>query len=130
MHPAGRQQAQKLRRAARRFGFGDRTRQRGQGEERAVFDPGVDAHEVLHDHAAGAEIHVPDLGIAHLTGRQTDMAFGGLQEGRRMQPAQAVQIGSAGKCYGIFGALDTMAEPVQDAENDGVAAGHGKENSN
>ena len=44
----------------------------GALEQLAVADALVDAREVLVDHAAGAHVHVADLGVAHLAGGQAD----------------------------------------------------------
>ncbi len=39
-------------------------------EEAAVGDRGIDARQVLQDRAPGAEVQVPDLGVAHLARRE------------------------------------------------------------
>ena len=41
--------------------------------EASVFDRTVDARDVLVDHAAGADVEVTNLAIAHQPARQTDI---------------------------------------------------------
>lgn len=55
---------------------------RGPGDA-AVSDGVADPHQLLVHHAPGADIHVPDFGVAHLPIRQPDIAAGGAQEGVR-----------------------------------------------
>jgi hypothetical protein len=55
-----------------------------------------------------------------LTDRQSDMAFAGLQKGRRMQAAKPVEMGRAREQHGIVRALGPMAEAVEDAKNHGA----------
>ncbi len=50
-------------------------------EERAVVDGRVDPREVLEHRPPGTQIEVPDLGVAHLTGRQPDGMLGRSQPG-------------------------------------------------
>jgi hypothetical protein len=42
-------------------------------EELAVLDRAVDPHQVLEDHAPGADRQVADLGVPHLSRRETDV---------------------------------------------------------
>ena len=53
-----------------------RRRKHGALEQLAVADALVDAREVLVDDPAGAHVHVADLGVAHLPGRQSDRLAG------------------------------------------------------
>ena len=55
----------------------------------------VDLHEVLIDHAAGAEVHVSDLGVAHLSVRKADIFTAGLKMRKRILCAKAVDERSA-----------------------------------
>ena len=62
----------------------EETGQRRLARERTIGDGLVDARQVLHHHAAGAQIGVADFRVSHLSGRQADMEFRGLQQrGRR-----------------------------------------------
>ena len=53
----------------------------GIPQDRVVTAGAVDLHEVLIDHAAGADIEVTDLRIAHLTVGQADVLAVGAQLG-------------------------------------------------
>ena len=46
--------------------------------------------EVLVHDASGAEVHMPDFGVAHLSVRQSDVFSAGLQVAERISGAQAV----------------------------------------
>ena len=54
----------------------------GRLGDAAVRHGVADPHQFLLHHAAGADIQVPDLGVAHLALRQPDVAAGGVQEAR------------------------------------------------
>ena len=67
----------------------DGGRERGVLEERSVAQREVDAEQILRHHPPGAERQVPDLGVAHESGRQSHGFAGGLEERPRelRQPA-------------------------------------------
>ena len=50
-------------------------------QDRIVAAGAVDLHQILVDHAAGADIEVPDLRIAHLAVGQSDVLAVGAQLG-------------------------------------------------
>jgi len=95
------------------------TDQRGVGVEAAVHDGGVDACHVHSDDAAGAEVEVTDLGVAHLTVWQADEVFAGAQEGVGVVLEEAVVDGLAGLGDGVAVGLEAIAPAVEDGENDG-----------
>ena len=64
-------------------------------EELVVTAGHVDLHEVLIHDAAGAEIHVTYLGVAHLPVRQADVLAAGLKMGHGVFCAEAVDEGGA-----------------------------------
>ena len=66
-------------------------------EERAVLDRLVDAHQVLEEHAPGADRQVPDLGVAHLAVRQADRLAGRLQRRVRVLGPEPVEHGGVGE---------------------------------
>ena len=66
MHAAGRGEAGQVRRAAALLQRRDELAQRRVGREAAVRDGVVDPRQVHPDHAPGADVGVPDLGVAHL----------------------------------------------------------------
>jgi hypothetical protein len=49
-------------------------------EERPVLDRLRDSHQVLHHDAAGAQVEVPDLAVAHLPFGQSHGKPGGLEQ--------------------------------------------------
>ncbi len=102
---------------------GDELGEVGVLGERAVRDGFIDARQVLHDDAAGADIHVADLGIPHLARGQAD---------ERSRSPAASACGLAATMRSQFGVLrlkdavvlplGAVAPAVEDAEHDGAAA--------
>ena len=82
-------------------------------EEITVLNGFGDAGQLLLDHPSGADIGVSDLGVAHLTVRQTDIQTGGSQLGVRVLCELTVEVGFMGGMDGvsIIGMVD--AEAVQ-----------------
>ena len=93
MHAARRDQARSGGRC-RRFSSAP-----GSGRERWRLsispsrDGVADPRQVLHHDAAGADIEVADLGIAHLARRQADVAAGGAQERARAVAQSRSKVG-------------------------------------
>ena len=54
------------------------------GEEAAILDRHIHAAEILIDHASGADVEMPDFGVAHLMGRQAHEFFRGIDQGVRI----------------------------------------------
>ena len=100
----------------------DQPQQRRVTGQAAVADGGVDAHQFLHDHPAGAEIGVSDLGIAHLAGGQADRQARGQQLGMGMACQQVVPVGGLGQFDGVVGALGPQAPAVEDAQQQRAGA--------
>ena len=78
MDPAGRHKTHDMRRAAAglvRLGLErlGEARQCRQVSQAAALDGLIDARKVLQNHAAGAHVHMPDLGVAHLSLGQADL---------------------------------------------------------
>ena len=92
----------------------------GVGEEAAVLDRRVDAGEVLIDDAAGAQIHVADLGIAHLPVRQADVAALGVDQRMRPLRPQAVPVRQIGQRQRVVGRILAIPPTVQDQQDDGL----------
>lgn len=63
----------------------------GVFEELAVADRFGHASEVLIHHAAGAQVHVADFGVAHLPVRQTDIHAGPGDQAVRHGLVQAIK---------------------------------------
>jgi hypothetical protein len=71
-------------------------------EELAVADRFGHASEVLIHHAAGAEVHVADFGVAHLAVRQADVHAAARDQAVRRGGPQAVE-------HGLLGGIDGVA---------------------
>src|SRR3546814_6125770 len=84
--------------------------------DRSVGDGVVDARQVLEDDAAGAEVHVTDLGIAHLPLRQADMLLRRIHQTGRPAPAQAVEHRRVRERHRVVVAGVTLAPAVHDAQ--------------
>ncbi len=74
VHAAGRDQADQMAGAAAFLELVDQLGQRRRLLDLARGDRVGDAGQVLHHHAAGADVEMADLGVAHLAGRQADVA--------------------------------------------------------
>src|ERR671919_2177880 len=60
-------------------------------EETAVFNRGVDTHQVLAQNAAATQSHMSNLGVAHLTWGQPDRGSRSLQHRMRIAGEIIVQ---------------------------------------
>ena len=83
-------------------------------QELVVADGHVDLDEVLIDHAAGAQVHVSDLGVAHLPVRQADVFAAGLQVAGRIFRAQGVDRRRALRPDGVGIIVFALAPTVED----------------
>ena len=117
-----------MRGAAPRFDLADEILERRHRGERAVGDRFVDARQILHHHPAGAEIHVPDLGIAHLPVGQADIMLACLE--LRVRPALHQRVpdrcpGAVDRIVGGLAVLGRALTPaVEDAQHNGARAGN------
>jgi hypothetical protein len=85
----------------------------------AVDDGLADSRQFLHDDPAGADVEVPDLGIAHLAFGQADIEARCAQEGVR--PAhQQVECRGVGLADGIVMLVFAPSPAVEDDEHDGT----------
>ena len=86
-------------------------------EELAVADRFGHAGEVLIHHAAGAEVHVADFGVAHLAVRQADVHAAARDQAVRHGGPQTVQYGLLRRKDGVgFRAL-TVTEAVENNQD-------------
>ena len=94
----------------------ERADERGVLEERAVLDRLVHAHQVLEEHAAGADRQVADLGVAHLPGRQADRLAGRLERRVRVLGPEPVEDGRVRELDRVPRPGRREAPPVEDDE--------------
>ena len=90
----------------------------GELVELAPLDALGDAHEVLRDHATGAQVEVPDFAVAHLSDREPDGEFAGIEEGARVVVPQPVPGGRVRHRDGIALPLGPVSPAVEHHEHD------------
>ena len=86
--------------------------------KRSVCHGIADAHEILRDHAPGADVEVPDLGVAHLPVGQPHRASGGAQRGVRPALPECIEDRRAREPHGVARPLGRAAEAVEHDERD------------
>ncbi len=123
MHAARRQQAKEMRGAAALFQLGDKAGERLVLGQRTAGDRLVDARQILHHDAPGAEIHVPDLGVAHLAAGQADERLARLEQCVRTIAQETMPVRRLRQGDGIVGALAAMAPAIEDTQHNGPRAG-------
>ena len=129
VHAAGAEQADQMADATGCLEVVDKSGQRRILSQRAVGHRRVDARQILHDDTPGAQVHVPDLGIAHLALGQTHFLGRGIQARARTRGDQTVPGRCLGQGNGVVGGRFAVAPSVQDAQDDGSGVfgrfGHG-----
>src|SRR5215471_16514053 len=111
--------------AATHLELGDKILQRRQIGKRALGHSLVDPHQILHDDAAGAEIGVADLRIAHLAVGQSDIMLAGVEMRMRPAPHQFVPYRRLRPLDRVVVAIVTFAPAVEDAQHERARAdGH------
>ena len=81
--------------------------------QRAVAYGEVDAGQILHDHGAGPEVHMADLGVAHLPLRQADGQPAGGQRRVRVPPPELVEDRRIGEGDGVTGPVGGQSPTVE-----------------
>ena len=117
VHAAGRHQAHQVAGALGLAEFADEVSERRGLGDAAVGNGVADAHQFLMHHAAGADIHVADLGVAHLPLGQADIAAGGVQEGVRARLPQLGEGGGPGEADGVVLGRFPPAEAIEDHQH-------------
>ena len=125
MHAAGRDQADQMAGAAALFQLVDQIGERRRLLDLAVGDGVADARQVLHHHAAGADVEMADLGIAHLARRQADIACPTVRRKRvRAGGPEPVEGRGLGLADGVVGGVLAPAPAVQDDQHHRTALLH------
>jgi hypothetical protein len=122
VHAAGRKQAHHVQRAVvldRLLAGVDQLR---VVEEAAAVDRGVDPGQLLVHHPAGADVHVADLGVAHLAVGQADEAALGVDQRGRAGLPQPAPVGHIGLGDGVVARILAVAPAVQDQQDHGFRA--------
>ena len=118
VHAAVGDEAQQVQRGASSHRLRERVLEHAVGEERAILDGLGDAREVLVNDAAGADVQVPDLGVAHLARRQPHGRPRGLKRAVRVRGQQTVERGGTRLADGIAGTVRGYSPAVHDHQHD------------
>jgi len=86
-------------------------------KELAITDRLGDAGEILIHHAAGTQVHVADLGVAHLAVRQTDIHARTRDQAVRHARAKTIQHRFLGRINGVVFVTFTVTEAIQDDQD-------------
>ena len=124
MHAARRGEAHQMAGAARTLQPGDEVGELPVRGERSVLDGTVDARQVGHRDATGAEIHVANLGIPHLALRQSDEGLRCVDQRLRAGLDQMVVVRFVRAEDGVVRAVGAVAPTIEDAQ-DGWPGGRG-----
>ena len=94
--------------------------QGGVGEEIAAADGAVDAGEFLVDDAAGADVEVAYLGVAHLPAGQAHRRFGRMDGGVRVGLPEFVPVGLVRLAMALLSGLSLQPNPSRIMSRTGV----------
>ena len=90
----------------------------------AVLDHQIDARDVhVHD-AAGADVEMPDLAVAHLPLGQSDKRPAGMNQRVGILPQQAVIGGLARERNGVGFGFGAVSPAVKNDQNERFRTGH------
>src|SRR5690606_17886692 len=92
----------------------------GVVDEAAVGDVLVDAGKALVNDAARAQVHVADLGVAHLAFRQADLQAGGVDQGVRAGGPETVPDRRVRHRDGVVPGFFTMTPAIQNQQQGGA----------
>ena len=124
VHAAGRQQAEQVQGTARRRSGQTGFAQGRIGLETAIQDVFVDPGQLLIHHAAGAEIHMPDFGVAHLPFGQADLHSAGVDQGVRTLGPHPSPVRHFGQGDGIVFACFAISPAIQNQQQHRLGAIH------
>ena len=123
VHAARRQEPHHVQRAMAVARGVDRAIENGIGRELAGFDRVIDPREVLVDDAAGADVEVPDLGVAHLPVRQSHAQLGGVDRRVGYRREQAIPVRHRALPIALSGAGGRSPKPSRIRRTTGRTAG-------
>src|SRR5215204_3168665 len=92
--------------------------QGGPLEEAPVRDRGIDPRQILEDGPPGAEVEMPDFGVAHLARWQTDGTLGRTEDGMRPPPQEGTPGRHRRGRDGVTPRVAADPEPVEHDEDD------------
>jgi len=102
--------------------FGDEVSERRHRGELALGYRLVDARQVLQHDAAGAEIGVADLGIAHLPVGQPDIVLAGVEVGMWPASHQPMPHRRLRALDRVVVTVRALAPAIEDAQHNGTRA--------
>ena len=111
VHAAGRQQAQHMQRVG--FAHLNRLHHHRVSAKFAGFNRMFNFRVILIHHAAGADVHVADFGIAHLPRGQAHHFFRSVDNGVRVLTPQKIPVRLARLANGVVVAFLAVAEAVE-----------------
>ena len=117
VHPTGAEQPDQVQGAALAAECGAELRQRLQPVELAGPDALGDADQVLRHHAAGPEVEVAHLAVAHLAFGQAHGQAAGVEQGARLVLPEPVPYRGAGQLDRVALAGFAVAPAVQNHED-------------
>lgn len=100
-----------------------RVDERGNRKERAIFDAFGNSNEVLLHDAAGAQVEVTHLTVAHLADGQAHRSPRRVQQGVRMSPPEPVPRWCICQGYRVSLAFLAVTKAVDDDEHDLFSVG-------
>ena len=116
VHAAVAGEAHEVYATARLLSAGESSDHLGVLHDGAVGDGAIDFHEVLIDHASGANVQVAHLTVAHLSVGQSDVLSAGHKLGVGVFGTKQVPIGSLGEENRVAAGWRRYAPPVQNHE--------------
>lgn len=125
MHAAVGEQAEDVHRLAGPRGLVDGGADGRVGEELAIANRLGHSSEVLIHHAPGAQVHVADLGVAHLSVRQADVHAATGDQSVRLSSQQAIVDRLARGVDGIEIRAVAVPEAIENDQYQGFGRGGG-----
>ena len=92
--------------------------------ELAALAGPVDAHEILVDHPARADVGMADLRVSHLSLGESHREPGRLERRHRIVLGEMLEVGRGRQRDGIALALTAQAKAIQHDEEDLLGLGH------